>query len=974
MDNWESLPTQEVEKDLDTNIETGLTDKQVEARLSKYGKNVLPQGKVRPWYITFLLALVEPLQIILMIAAVISVLAPRIGDWHQPVHASDFIDFIVIIAIVVIDAVLETVQTVKARKSVDSLKTLSKPRAVVMRDGKQMEIDAADLVPGDIVLIEAGRFIPAELRILESSEFTVDESILTGESLPVNKNANPIKPTTILADKTNICFMNTFAVNGRAVGVVIKTGEETEIGKIAATINANTDTKTPLEKKLTKFSYWISVFAVLIAVVIFVSLYFTGEKNAWSNYLMVAITLAIGVIPESLAAVVSITLSFSTKRLAEENVIVKKLASVETLGSVNVICTDKTGTLTQNRMTVQKVITDNKVVDAKEYVNLANNFEKDIFKKLLLLPNDAVTEGEERIGDPTELALVDFAEKMGADEQEYRKKFKRIDELPFDSERKLMTTVNKDGKNNIICVKGAIDELLKVCDRILLDNKVQHLDEKMKKEILKESGSLSKNALRVLGFAYSDEQKKKDYEKNLIFVGAVGMIDPVRDSAVKAVKEAHDAGIRVVMITGDHPTTALAIAKDLDIAYTEYEVMTSATLEKLNDQQLLRVIDNIKVFARVNPEHKVRIVQALQAKGNITSMTGDGVNDAPSLSIADIGVAMGITGTDVAKQAADVILTDDNFLTMMKGVNEGRNVWQKIRRTIVFLLGINIANVLGILIISLINHTSPLEATDILWINLVVESLLAISMGMGPNDDSLMSLPPIKGNNGLLKGLLWPIIKISTILAGCLIGAFYVGMLATPDNLLTINKDQFVAGSTILGDGPSHQFDSWKELLKCNEFIRNSDAKINAIVYGRTAMFIVATLSPAIIAHIIRLSNWKSYKRVEFSINKSLLVASIIAVVLNTLILFIPGLNDTVFSLVGDKSWTSSNCWVIFMAIGFAFAAPALILLTDAIVFFGYHYAINPWERNRKMVSDLVRKDQAQEKAAKKKNKQKRTI
>jgi len=442
--------------------------------------------------------------------------------------------------------------------------------------------------------------------------------------------------------------------------------------------------------------------------------------------------------------------------MAKENVIVKKLASVETLGSVNVICTDKTGTLTQNKMTVKKVLYNNDLYDDDQFNKLMdqNKKDKELFVNLLVLPNDAITDGEQRIGDPTELALVDLAEKMGVDEITYRRKYKRIDEIPFDSKRKMMTTLNVDkAGQKISFTKGGIDEVLGQSKYILLNNEIVPLTKEIEAIILKNAGKMSSDALRVLGFAYQDTIGDQPVEEDLIFVGAVGMIDPVRESAVQAVREAHQAHIRVVMITGDHVKTALAIAKELDIAFTEYEVMSSATLESMSDDELERVIDNIRVFARVNPEHKVRIVRALQNKGNITSMTGDGVNDAPSLSIADIGVAMGISGTDVAKEAADVILTDDNFGTIMVGVNEGRNVYQKIKRTIVFLLGVNIANVLAILIISLISHQPALTATDILWINLIVESILAISMGMGPVDDNLMTIAPVKGNNNLLKGL-----------------------------------------------------------------------------------------------------------------------------------------------------------------------------------------------------------------------------
>jgi len=918
--HWEHFTKQEVEKNLKTNSVTGLKNDVAVKRLEKNGKNELPKAKTRPWYVTFLLSLVEPIQILLLIAAVISVVAPYLAAGEL-----EFIDFSVIIAIVLIDAILETVQTVKARKSVDALKSLSKPISVVIRNGKQFEIEAADLVVGDLVVIEAGKYIPAELRIIEAQDFTVDESILTGESLPVIKHSNKIKETKILAERTNIAFMSTFAVSGRALGIVISTGGQTEIGKIAQSLTENADIKTPLEKKLTSFSYWISVFALITGVLIFIALYFSGRSHEWTQYLMIAITLAIGVIPESLSAVVSITLSVSTKRMAKEHVIVKKLASVETLGSVNVICTDKTGTLTQNKMTVKKLLFNNELLTDHEFIEKAHSdFETNIFKKLLVLPNDAITDGKERIGDPTELALIDFAERIGVDELKYRKEFIRLDEIPFDSQRKLMTTLNKiSPKEKINFTKGAIDELLKKCNSILIHGVVKPLNKETKNNILKSVTKMSNDALRVLGFAYKESHGAIEaVESKLIFVGAVGMIDPVRESAIEAVREAHEAKIRVVMITGDHAKTALAIAKSLDIAYTEYEVMTSDVLEKMSDTELVRVIDNIRVFARVNPEHKVRIIQALQAKGNITSMTGDGVNDAPSLNIADIGVAMGISGTDVAKEAADVILTDDNFGTIMKGVNEGRNVYQKIRRTIVFLLGVNIANVLSILILSLINHVSPLEATDILWINLIVESLLAISMGMGPLDDNLMLVEPIKGKNGLLRGLGYSIIKIAIVLGAMEIASFYVGIL--------IATGGFEVTEGVNGN----------------------------VIYGQTALFITATLSPTFISHLVKLTNWKVTKKIDVKVNKALMLSSFIAIVLNTIIIFTPKISTEVFKLMSIEQWQEPNMfWILIASIGFSLVTPVGILIVDGILFVSYHYTKNPWNRNRDLVNKYVTAD-----------------
>ncbi|AVN58977.1 cation-translocating P-type ATPase [Mesoplasma florum] len=968
MDSWESSQIKEIENKLDTDIKTGLTEEEATKRLIENGKNELPTAKVTPWWVTFLHAFVEPLQLILMFAAVISVVAPLISSPGEKIGFHEFIDFVVIMLIVIVDAVLETVQTVKARKSVDALKSLSKPKAVVLRDHNQKEIDASDLVVGDIVILEAGKYVPAELRIVQSADFMIDEAILTGESVPVEKTHKAIKETTILAEKTNIAFMSTFTTAGRAVGIVIGTGLNTEIGKISEAIDKNEETETPLEKKISKFGYVISCVAGLIGIFVFLLLSLVGGFEAWASYLMVAITLAIGVIPESLAAVISITLSFSTKRMANNNVIVKKLASVETLGSVNVICTDKTGTLTQNKMTVKKVIDNNRIMDSDEYLGLDKSIQKELLLKALVLPNDSITEGNERIGDPTELALVDFAELMGVDELVYRKKFERIDEIPFDSERKLMSTLNTVDKKTIAFTKGAIDQLLSICDHIMIENKVIKLTESHKHEIMRASINLSDDALRVLAFAYKEVKNNKLEEKGLTFIGAVAMIDPVRKEAVQAIEEAHAAGVEVCMITGDHAITALAIARDLGLAYEEKQVISSDKLDTMSDAELEEVIDNIRVFARVNPEHKVKIVATLQKKGYIVSMTGDGVNDAPSLSKADIGVAMGITGTDVAKQASDVILTDDNFATIMTGVNEGRNVYQKIKRAITLLMGFNLANVLSILIISLIFKISPLEATNILYINLIVESCLAIAIGMGPLDDTLMKLKPQVGKNGLLKGLILPIIKIGVLSALCSVGSFFIGMMATNTgewNTILLDKNIINVAT-----------DSWLDQIHA---IMNSSLSAiernklldEYIVFGRTAMFITIVMSPLFFAHLIKISNWKASKKIKLQISKPLIYASLIALVLSIGVITIPGLNDSILGLVGyskaTSKWTSDNIWIMFVAFAISIVPFLLILMIDTIVFYSYHLSVGNWQKNQILIAEMINQDAKEQNKKRKK-------
>ncbi|ARU91550.1 cation-transporting ATPase [Spiroplasma clarkii] len=953
-----SQKNENLEKELETNFEEGLTSEQVEDRLQKYGRNELPQGKVTPWYLIFLKTLTQPIQIILIIAAIISVIAPLISN-HWEVHFEVFIDFMVIISIVLIDGILETVQEVKARKSMDALKEISKPKAVVIRNDGQQEIDAGELVVGDIVVLEAGKYIPAELKIIEASDLMIDESILTGESVPVEKIDTPLAKTTqILAEMKNIAFMSTVVTAGRAIGVVIKTGKDTEIGKIATSINENDESHTPLEKKFNRFTMIIALISFLIGIAIFLTLFVSGDQKAWANHLMVAITLAIGVIPECLAAIISITLSFSTKRMATENVIVKKLQAVETLGSVNVICTDKTGTLTQNKMTVQKIIINNQIIDGKKYSLEKKDEHADYFLKSLVLCNDSVTEGLERIGDPTELALVDFAESMGYDEQDARDEWKRIDEIPFDSERKMMTTVNNINGVNTTFTKGALDQLLKHCTKIMVNNTVRTITQADKDSLLEIANKLSDDALRVLAFAYNTsydvEPDQDDLEHDLTFIAGVAMIDPVRESAVNAVKQAHDAGVKVVMITGDHAVTALAIAKELDIAHSMNEVMSSERLNSLSDDELYQIIEQINVFARVNPEHKVRIVDAFQRRGNITSMTGDGVNDAPSLTKADIGVAMGITGTDVAKQAADIILTDDNFETIIKGVNEGRNVYQKIKRAVTFVIGVNMANVISIFVLSALNSVSPVEATNILWMNLIVESLIAISMGMGANDNSLMKVKPIKGKNPLFRGIWWSMIKITMFTSIASIAAWYFGMGFVNTQVIESALSQAGYNEAQVSEILIRNNHGWYQIFKDHNVLIS--AKVIIGNFGRTAMFIAITCGPCGYANLIKLSQWQTSKKINIIVNKPLWICSMGALGLNIIVIFVPGLNTSILNLIPLTEYQTA-WYLIPVSLAIAAAPTFIILALDGIVFVTYHYFPDPKRRNQMLVAEMIKSD-----------------
>ncbi|WP_368486455.1 cation-translocating P-type ATPase [Spiroplasma sp. DGKH1] len=836
---WFNKTEEELEQELETNIEQGLTTEQAQAKLKKNGKNELVKTKNRHWSLIFLLALIEPLSLILIVAGVISIVVERIINQHI-----DFIDFIVIMTIVIINALIQTIQQMKARKSLEALQQLTIPMAVVKRDGEIVEIPAVELVVGDVVILEAGKYIPADIRLVEASNLQIDESALTGESVPVEKNSKIInKDKLVLAEQHNIAFMSTFITNGRAIGVVVANAVDSEIGKIAKSVSETKQNKTPLQLRLAKLTKWVSAFAVILAIAVFVFFYFMDE-NDWPVNMMTSVTIAIAVIPESLMVIVSVILSLSTKRMSNVNVIVKKLDAVETLGSVNIICSDKTGTLTQNKMTVKEVIFDNNILKTTAYKYHKDSPHHQHFINCLTLCNDAINEKKEKIGDPTEIALVDFTRAITIRETEWRKKYKRVDEIPFDSDRKLMTTVNKVNSKKIVYTKGAIDQLLEHCTKIYLDEKIIPLTAELKKIVHAEAMKLSHEALRVLAFAFK-EQDDSPLESDLIFLGAVGMIDPPRPEAIVAIEKAHHAGIRVVMITGDHKVTAFAIAQQLKIVDSEENVMSGHQIDSIDNDQLKEKLKTMNVFARVNPEHKTRIVECLQELNYVVSMTGDGVNDAPSLSKADIGVAMGITGTDVSKEAANIILQDDNFSTIIKGVEEGRNVYQKIKRAIIFVISANIAQVLAFLLISIITTIKPFESVNILWFNLIIETLLAIPIGLDHNDGSLMLDKPRNKKESFFSHELLTLFFISFITAASVIAAFFIGR---------------------------EVFDS------------NADAKIAAVL--------VMTCAPAIYVYAIRLPNYKIKYHQKHKLNYYLLGSILLTLVLNFMIVYIPGLNQ----------------------------------------------------------------------------------
>ncbi|MGL5295500.1 MAG: cation-translocating P-type ATPase [Culicoidibacterales bacterium] len=751
--------------EFDSEVATGLNDAQVNGNREKFGENVLPEEKQTPMWLVFLGQFKEPLTLILIVVAIISFF---IGEWKET---------IIIALIVIFNATIDTVQQGKARKSLAALKQMAAPKAYVRRNGETVEIDSSDIVVGDIIILDAGRFVPADMRIIEASNLQINESALTGESVPVEKQVQAImKDDVALGDQVNMAFMSTLVTNGRGLGIVTGTGIKTEIGKIADLMTQQEETETPLQARLASLSKIIAIIAFVLAVTIFcIDVFVYGTlANDWKDALITASAVGVAVVPESLPVIVSIILALGVGQMAKRHAIVKKLPSVETLGSVNVICSDKTGTLTQNRMTITEFYANNQHAKATELVQ--ESIENQLLLQAMILCSDAEITQQGEIGDPTEIALVDFGRKYGQVEQAVRNQYPRIDELPFDSERKMMSTVNTVDEQNYVFTKGGVDQLLKRTTRIIENGHIRELTSEDYTRILAMTETMSSQALRVLGFAYKLYDEAQPFEENLVFIGLVGMIDPPRLEVKDAIATATAAGIKTVMITGDHKITAVAIAKDLGITETIDEAMEGSELDQYTDEQLMKIIPNFRVFARVSPEHKVRIVKALQANDQVVSMTGDGVNDAPSLSAADVGVAMGITGTDVAKGAADIILTDDNFATIVNAVEEGRNIYNKIKRAVLFILTTIFGEALVILIAVLLGLGDPLAAVHVLWINLIVESLIAIPMGMDVSRKEVMLEQPRHKNETIFVGISVALVSGAIIVGLNSLATYFVGL------------------------------------------------------------------------------------------------------------------------------------------------------------------------------------------------------
>lgn len=737
---------------------TGLTSAQVNENIEKYGKNEIAQGKKKSAVQIFLSQFADFLVIILIIAALISAIT---GDMES---------FFVIIAVITMNAILGTVQTLKAEKSLDNLKKLNSPSAKVLRGGEKMIVPSEEVAVGDIVLIEAGDCVPADGRLIECASVQTNESALTGESLNVDKTADVLTDDLQLADRKNMVYSGSFVTYGRGSFIVTAVGMDTEVGKIASLIQNAGERKTPLQITLDNFGKKLSIGILIICALVFgLSMWRADVINFDSvmDSLMFAIALAVAAIPEALSSIVTIVLSFGTQKMSRENAIMRKLQAVEGLGSVSVICSDKTGTLTQNKMTVRRVVCDGHIITADD-ANMENVGEKQLVIASVLCNDSSCRDGVD-IGDPTETALIHFAHKAGLSDTEIRENYKRISEIPFDSDRKLMSTLNIVNGGKVMYTKGAADVL----------TERMNITETVKNQIREQVEQLSKQGLRILCFAckeFEGDEITIDDENGLEYMGLIAMMDPPREESAQAVAECKSAGIKPVMITGDHIVTASAIAKEIGILESFDEAVEGKALDDYTDEQLVDFVKDKSVYARVTPEHKIRIVKAWQARNNIVAMTGDGVNDAPALKQADVGVAMGITGTEVSKDAAAMVLADDNFATIVKAVKNGRNIYDNIKKAILFLLSGNLAGIIAVLFNSIAGLPAPFAPIHLLFINLLTDSLPAIALGLEPHTDSVMKRKPRPANESLMtKPFLFGVCYSGVIIAAATIAAYIIG-------------------------------------------------------------------------------------------------------------------------------------------------------------------------------------------------------
>ena len=825
----------------------GLTAGEAQKRLEKYGKNKLKEAKKESLIHRFLKQLADPMTIILIVAAAVSAfLAIVEGEGGE-----GFTDVFIIGAVVIINAVLGVVQESKAEAAIEALQEMTAANAKVMRDGILMHVKTDELVPGDIIILEAGDSVPADARLIESASLKAEEAALTGESVPVNKTADalPVCDNVPLGDRKNMVYMGSTVVYGRGVAVVTETGMNTEMGKIADALANAKDGKTPLQMKLAELSKILTYLVIGISIFIFLFGFFTTE-NAWNELMngkldvlldsfMVAVSLAVAAIPEGLATVVTIVLSMGVTKMSKRNAVIRQLTAVETLGCTQIICSDKTGTLTQNKMTVVKEVTENPTLLAK----------------CMALCSDAVLdENKEATGEPTECALVNYAYKLGLEKGIVEADMMRVGELPFDSNRKMMTTVHKNGEKYIQFTKGAPDEILKHCKYYLDGENVIPLTDDIITRVAGENKAMADSALRVLSGAYRvydempEELTCENNENDLIFIGHYGMIDPVRPEVKAAIAQCKEAGVRPVMITGDHINTAVAIAKELGIITDASQAITGAMLDGYTDEEFAKIVDRYSVYARVQPEHKVKIVNAWRSRGFITAMTGDGVNDAPSIKSADIGIGMGITGTDVTKNVADMVLADDNFATIVTAVGEGRRIYDNIRKSIQFLLSSNLSEVVAIFTATLLGFTL-LKPIHLLWINLITDCFPALALGMEKGEADVMKRKPRNPKDGIFSG-------------GVGVDVVYQGVM--------------VAAITVISYLVGHYMEAGVWSLETSS-------------HGMTMAFL--TMSMAEIFHSF---NMRSVKASVFSIkthNLFLYGAMLLSFILTTAVIYLPGIS-----------------------------------------------------------------------------------
>ena len=827
---WHSCSVEEIAKNLKTNINIGLSDDEAQKRFERYGPNNLKEKKKESIFVKFIKQFNDFMIITLIIAAIISAVVSKLNG------EADYIDSIIIVAIVIFNAIMGLVQEQKAEKSLEALKKMSAPNAKVRRNGRVQEIDATMVVPGDIVILEAGNYVPADCRLINSYNLKIEESALTGETIPSLKDSSKIlKENTAMGDLCNMVFATTIVVNGHGEAIVVETGMNTRVGKIAGMIIEDESPETPIQKKLAEVGKILAIACIIICVLIFVIGIF--KKIPIIEMFMTSVGLAVAAIPEGLPAIVTIMLSIGVTKMAKKNSIIRKLPAVETLGSSSVICSDKTGTLTQNKMTVTEV---------RNCFGRANSNERKFIFELGTMCTDTT---EERIngklgfvGEATEVAISNAAMEEGVSKSFLYDEMKRINDIPFDSKRKMMTTIHKYGNGYRIITKGAPDVLLKRCSNCYSGGQIVPIFSK-KDDINEQNNQMAEKALRVIAVAYKDVEKlpeMQDVEKDLIFCGLIGMIDPPREGVKEAVRTCRRAGIKTVMITGDHLQTAKAIAKELGILKRGDLAIDGETLERMSQHELEQNIMDYSVFARVSPEHKVRIVKAFQSTGAVVAMTGDGVNDAPALKNADIGIAMGKGGTDVAKNAADMILLDDNFVTIVEAVKQGRNIYDNIKKAIHFLISTNIGEIVTIFFGLVLGIKSPLLAIQLLWINLVTDSLPAIALGLEKEEENIMSrLPRNPKKNLFADGLWWKI-----MIEGAMLGMFTLLAFSIGNRLYSVEVGRTMAFLTLGILELVHSFNIKSEESIFKIGVLENKYLVGALVLGVILQVIVVVVSP----------------------------------------------------------------------------------------------------------------------------------